>query len=881
MKKKRSRILRGIGGLLLLPILCILFLQTPYGKGVLARSLSAVLSHSEQHQVKVGAITGWLPGKVTISSVEIGDAQGAWLTAEKLHFRWIIKDLFDGRIHFQKLSAETIIWHRFPAFVKSETRGGAASLDFQPLEIALDGLSVKTLRLEKGVAGIPLNYSVHSGGIQYRTTGRLSGELTVAGDADGVVELEAVLAGNEEDYLKVFARLDDMKHPTFGLDALSGEGEALIQGGEVNAMITADLVMNGQDGRMETRLHFAEKLLRLQQFQFRSPDFSCRGDLSLAFTNRVIDVVLEASLVDAVLNRYNVRGTSTVVTSNQTWGVDVHALEISGWDTVSFSLAGQLSPERVSLSGALTEMDVAELPLVGSSNFNGTVNGAILVEGSLEEPTVTARLDIKGLMSARDALDELPELDLHIAANVSGGILSASTSVTKYATGHFEANMAMPCVFSLVPLRYRPEPRQFSAEVDAALNLNIFNQLAIFQDQRMSGMLKMHVTYQDRVPAGFLTVENGRYEHFEWGFVFRDFNADLSATAGGFVVNSASATDGGDGLVDLSGKLGADGLDLHLKFSGAEIIRRDEMDAQISGQLGVTGRLRRPHISGALTIDRAEILLDYIVPAEPVLLTNYDRQATNTLLQVDQKQRKAPPVGLDIHVDFPDQIFVNASMIEAVLGGELHITDTPQGVSVKGSIEPRRGFVSFVGKKFRFVEGKIMLDGSVPAVAILDNLTAEYSRNDVTAQLILNGPTGDPRFRLESSPSMPEDEVLSHVLFNRDTSSISPYQAYQIASAARQLSGGMRGPGFMFQVRKAIGIDTLEWREADAAGEDSTVAAGKYITSGLYIEINQSLDNRGETGMMAELEVTRHFSVETYTGPKMRPGIGVNWRNDY
>ena len=63
---------------------------------------------------------------------------------------------------------------------------------------------------------------------------------------------------------------------------------------------------------------------------------------------------------------------------------------------------------------------------------------------------------------------------------------------------------------------------------------------------------------------------------------------------------------------------------------------------------------------------------------------------------------------------------------------------------------------------------------------------------------------------------MPEDEVLSHVLFNRDTSSISPYQAYQIAMAARQLSGGLNGPGFMFQLRQAIGVDTLEWREADS-----------------------------------------------------------------
>jgi hypothetical protein len=49
----------------------------------------------------------------------------------------------------------------------------------------------------------------------------------------------------------------------------------------------------------------------------------------------------------------------------------------------------------------------------------------------------------------------------------------------------------------------------------------------------------------------------------------------------------------------------------------------------------------------------------------------------------------------------------------------------------------------------------------------------------------------------------------------------------------------------------------------------------------LYIEVNRSLDAAGQTGMMAEFEVTPHFSLETYTGPELRPGIGANWRNDY
>ena len=30
-----------------------------------------------------------------------------------------------------------------------------------------------------------------------------------------------------------------------------------------------------------------------------------------------------------------------------------------------------------------------------------------------------------------------------------------------------------------------------------------------------------------------------------------------------------------------------------------------------------------------------------------------------------------------------------------------------------------------------------------------------------------------------------------------------------------------------------------------------------------------------------EYEINRHISVETSVGPRMRPGIGVSWKNDY
>ncbi len=880
MKKKRSVFWRLLGALALLPALLFAFIQTPPGKKLLANGASNLLSRSEHLDVRISGVSGWIPGDTRIESLEVGDARGEWLAARGLRCRWMLRDLFDQRIRFAALDAKEITWRRFPNGGEKK-RAERPAGEFEPREIALERLTVERFIIEKGVAGTRLEYAVRSGGVRYQTDGALLGELMVGGDADGRVELEASFTGAASDQLKIRADLQRMNHPTFGLDHLAGHGEATISAAGVDASVTADLAVDGQDGRIATRLHYADKELNLRAFEFVAPDFSLGGDLALGFAPGAVNVGLDASFVDVSSNRYAARGEAVVATSNQTWGVRIPALEIKGWDVVVVNIAGALGPEAVALRGELQPFDVGTFPMAGFSNLTGAVTGSLSVGGSMENPTVTGGVEVRGLSSTRDALDELPELDFQIAGGVANDRMFASTSITNLTIGHFSADVALPCALSFAPFNYKPEPKGVEVRLDGDLDLAILNRLAFFQNQLISGWLRTKVDYAAGAPSGFLKVEGGRYEHYDWGVVFHDFNADLEATPDGFITRSAAASDGGTGSVIMSGGLGANGLGLQLDFAGAQIIRRDEMEARVSGRLNVDGRPSRPDVSGELTIDRAEILLDNIAPPPPLALTDYDAAKTNWVGAAIRKKRKPPPVGLDVRINLPAQVFVIASMIETTLEGELHVTDAPNGVSIRGRIEPRRGYVNFIGSKFRFMSGDILLDGSIPNIAVLNNLTAEYARRDVTARLVLNGPVTNPRFRLESSPPMPEDEVLSHVLFNRDTSSISPYQAYQIAMAARQLSGGLNGPGFMFQVRQAIGVDTLEWREADAVDGASSVAAGKYITSGLYVEVNRELDSRGETGMMAELEVTRHFSVETYTGPKMRPGIGVNWRNDY
>ena len=867
--------------LLLTPIVLMVLLQSPPGKAVLSSFLSHALSQSHHTKVRVGKISGWIPAQVDIAEIEISDAQGLWLTAKDLHFRWMIRELVDERIRLRALNADTIELHRFPKTGKREPRVPANPEGFDLLEVALNDLKIKQLKLGKGVAGMPLSYAVHSGGISLLTSGRLSGELMVSGDAEGLVELDASILGNGKDQLVIKAELEQMINPTFGLDYLSGQGEATITAAGVDGRIEARLEKGEVQGHIATALNYTDRKLRLDQFELSTEELSASGSLAMEFSKELIDLELNSTYQDASTNRFNVHGAASVATSNKTWTVDISTLEIQGWEAVLFSLSGTLNPDEVNLAGDLVEFNIGQLPMIGLSNFTGTVNGQLKIDGTLENPQVVADVKVGRFTSAQDALDVLPELDFSIVGGVLKGELFASTMITNYGSGFLSASFAMPCAFSVAPFHYKAKPEEFRGKLEADLDIGVFNNLAILENQLLEGALEADLFFDQGKTSGYMKLKDGRYEHYDWGVVFRDLEADLVATKNGFEFEHASATDGYEGGLALSGGFGRGGLDVQLALDGAKVLQRPEVDAQVSGQLNVRGRIARPDITGALTIDRADILLDNMVTSKPLVLSDFDAQAETNAVAMSG-ENKALPFGMDIRIEMPDQVAVVASLIDSVWGGTLQVRNTPAGISVSGIIKPRRGYVNFIGKKFRFQQdGELVLDGSTPPSPAFNNLVAEYSRSDITARLLLNGRVNDPHFHLESTPAMPEDEILSQVLFNRDTTTISAYQAYQIAMAAQQLSGGLNGPGFMYQFRQAVGVDTLEWREADAAGEGSSVAAGKYITPGLYVEVSSSFDTKAETGMMAEYEITRHFSIETSTGPKMRPGIGVNWKNDY
>ena len=553
---------------------------------------------------------------------------------------------------------------------------------------------------------------------------------------------------------------------------------------------------------------------------------------------------------------------------------------------------GTYSAQKMNLSLAVSNVPIASLPVRAATNFVGDVTATVIVRGTPGEPRIESNVSVAALKSKREPLSEMPAVAATLKANFDGDAVRAGMDVRPEGAGTASASLVLPIQFSLLPfaLDVRREER-LQYMLKSELDIGLLNRLPLFFDSRFSGSLLADLAYAGTWTEGETTgtceLKDVSYDDFRLGTAIRDMNATFSPSGEDLVLEQASGTDGSGGSISAEGRVDlrpAEGIPytFDISMNRAKLIRRNDVSATASGKVHIEGDIRHTSISGDIKVDPALINLDNLPPGAPPVLVDTTAVAKQVESKADEKEQTNEPSSLTMNltVEFPGELFVRGSGLDSVWVGTLSLTPGTEYIEIRGGIEPKRGSFNFLGRQFLLDRGSVQFDGSWPPSPTLD-LEARHERADIIAIMKIRGRVDDPEITLESIPSMPEDEILSFVLFGRNLSTITPLQAVQIASAARSMRGD-GGVDFMQKARSALGVDQLEFREQGGTeGGQAEIAAGKYMSPGLYVELNRSLGSNGGTSMIVEYEIRRNLTIETDVGAAMRPGLGINWRKDY
>ncbi|PZU60511.1 MAG: hypothetical protein DI547_02560 [Sphingobium sp.] len=552
----------------------------------------------------------------------------------------------------------------------------------------------------------------------------------------------------------------------------------------------------------------------------------------------------------------------------------------------SIQLAGRMGGESTQVEARLQKLPLSLLDIVRSDlGLGGMATGTLSYSqprGGL--PTGRADIRVRGLTRSGLSLSSKP-IDVGVNAALTADRLGARAVVVSEGKtiGRAQALLSPLGAGDLVT-RLRAAPLfaqlRYNGTADTLWRLtgveivDLSGPAAIAADVRG--------TFADPQIVGTVASTNATIDSPITGMRLTGVRAQGRFNGSELVITTLTGNARGGGTVSGSGKFDFGtghgvGIDIEVQAKQAVLVERDDLGATVTGPIqihsnGVTGV-----ISGDVDMIRSRFTLGRaaaVAQIPELRVIEVDRRGEET-----EQEAAAPPWTFNIRARARNRLMVTGLGLDSEWRTDLHIGGTVVAPIIEGTAELVRGGYEFAGRRFDLREGHIRFDGRTPVNPTLD-IEAEANINDISATIKVGGTGLAPDITFSSVPALPEDELLSRLLFGTSITNLSAPEAVQLASAVAALQGGGGGLDPINAVRKATGLDRLRILPADPTlGQGTSVAAGKYLTRKTYVEL--ITDGQGYSATRMEYQVTRWLALLASVSTIGRQSASVRVSKDY
>ncbi len=560
------------------------------------------------------------------------------------------------------------------------------------------------------------------------------------------------------------------------------------------------------------------------------------------------------------------------------WRLQPVSLSFAGGDA---RLAGLFGETATELDATVRQMPLTVLNIVTPQlGLGGTANG-----------TLTYRLPANGRASGR--------IDMKVRGLTRSGLVLSSRPVDVGITGVLTPGNAAARAIAVSggqtigrgQVRITPAGNGVDGLMSGALFAQLRFNGAADTLWRLTGVEGFDVAGPVQIGAnatgslrnplitGAVRTTNARIESAATGMVLTNVNASGRFGGSDLRIDTLTAK-AGNGTVSGSGRFsfaGGLGMDISLQADRAVLLARDDLAATITGPLSLKSDSNGGLISGDVVLNRSAFRLGRATAAAAVPLIRVRE------INGDQSRRQVQstimPWRFAIKARAPGRVEVTGLGIESEWRANLEIGGTITSPSILGEANLVRGGYEFAGKRFELSRGVIRFRGESPPDPILD-IVATGDNEGINATIRVTGTGQRPDIAFTSVPALPQDELLSRILFGTSITNLSAPEAVQLAAAVASLQGGGAGLNPINTLRKAIGLDRLRIVAADATtGQGTSVAAGKYITRRLFVEV--ITDGQGYSATRAEFQITRWLSLLSTISTIGRQSAAARISRDY
>lgn len=559
-------------------------------------------------------------------------------------------------------------------------------------------------------------------------------------------------------------------------------------------------------------------------------------------------------------------------------------------ETVLDVAGGEIRARGVIDEGFDVSLAIRALPLsVGnivdaSLGLSGTLSGTVEVRGPRDNPSAAFNLSGTSISAAalRDA--GVSALGINARGTFADNQIRLEAASLEGADGiGFTASGTVPLV-----------GRGLNLRLDGSVPLGLANPILAERGARASGTINVSGTVTGSLAEPqsnvSLSMTGGTFVDAQTNLQLRDIALNAGVNGQSVTISALSANLAGGGNISSSGSISLDAgagfpANLAIVLDRARYADGNLLVATLSGNLQLSGPVTGDALlSGTINVERAEItvpeatggaaqLLDvnHRAPSTPVAQTLARARADE--LRREGRMGQEGGLRLDLTINAPNQIFVRGRGLDAELGGATRILGTVNDVQPTGSFSLIRGRLSILGQRITFTEGEVTLTGDLDPFI---NLVATTQGQGILVIVTVSGRVSDIDVSFSSQPELPQDEVLSRLIFNRGIDQLSPLQIARLAAAAAELAGGGNS-SLLNSLRSATGLDDLDI-VTDSEG-NTGVRAGRYIQENIYLGVEA--DSRGQTRGTINLDITDEITARGAVGSDGASSIGVFFERDY
>ena len=569
----------------------------------------------------------------------------------------------------------------------------------------------------------------------------------------------------------------------------------------------------------------------------------------------------------------------------ESWVLSPASLTFAGG---SATVAGHFGNQATAFEASLDAMPLSVLDMLKpglglSGEATGRLDYGISAPGVL--PTGHADLRVRGLSRAGLILSSRPvDLGLTAVLTGSGAAMRAIAESGGQVIGRAQARLSPLDATGMLADRLLHAPLfaqlRYNGPIDTLWRLTGIETIDL------SGPVAIGAdiggTLHDPQIRGSLATSAARIESATTGTVIDAIKAMGRFNGSRLLIDRFSGATKDNGSVsghaafDFAGAHGL-GMDIALDAHHAQLLARDDIGATITGPLSIKSDGRGGTISGNVVLDKSSYNFG---KAAAQTVPHLAVREVNRIDEDEGDAAQVVPWALDLTTDAHGGMLVRGLGLDSEWRAKLAIKGSVDNPSIVGRADLVRGNYEFAGRRFDLDRGIIRFAGETPADPALD-IVAKASVQGVSASIQVSGTGTKPEISFTSTPALPEDELLSRLLFGTSIANLSAPEALQLASAVNGLrDGGSGSLDPINAVRRVAHLDRLRVEPADiTTGQKTSIAAGKYIGKKIYVEL--VTDGQGYSATRGEFQVTRWLTMLATISTIGRQSVSIRVSKDY